>query len=184
VSLVVRAIQYRSNIALNIKIENKEKMRIYLDNCAFNRPFDDQSRIRVRLESEAKLYVQEKIEKKEIELVWSYILDIENDQNPFEEKRRAIEKWKSLAIVDVEETANLIEKANSFVTYGVRAKDALHVSSAIEGKADYFVTSAIEGKADYFVTTDDKLLKKLSAVDEIQAVNPLDIIGVIDEYND
>ncbi len=54
-------------------------MRVYLDNCAFNRPFDDQSQIRIRLESEAKLYIQEKIEKKEIELVWSYILDIEND---------------------------------------------------------------------------------------------------------
>ena len=147
-------------------------MRIYLDNCAFNRLFDDQSRIRIRLESEAKLYVQEKIKKKEIELVWSYILDIENDQNPFEEKRRAIERWKNLAIVDIEETPDLIEKANNFVTYGVKAKDALHVSSAIEGKADYFVT------------TDAKLLKKLSVVDEIQAVNPLDIIGVIDEHND
>ena len=147
-------------------------MRIYLDNCAFNRPFDDQSRIRIRLESEAKLYLQEKIEKKEIELVWSYILDIENDQNPFEEKRRAIEKWKNLAIVDIEETADLVEKANNLVTHGVKAKDALHVSSAIEGKADYFIS------------TDDKLLKKLSVVDEIQAVNPLDIIGVIDEHND
>ena len=147
-------------------------MRIYLDNCAFNRPFDDQNRIRIRLESEAKLYVQQKIEKKKIELVWSYILDIENDQNPFEEKRRAIEKWKNLAIVDIEETAGLMEKANNIVTYGVKAKDALHVSSAIQGKADYFVT------------TDDKLLKKLSGVDEIQAVNPLDIIGVIDEHND
>ena len=100
------------------------------------------------------------------------ILDIENDQNPFEEKRRTIEKWKNLTIVDIEETADLMEKANNFVKYGIKAKDALHVSSAIEGKADYFIS------------TDDKLVKKLSVVDEIQAVNPLDIIGVIDEHND
>lgn len=146
-------------------------MRVYLDNCALNRPFDNQSRIRIYLESEAKLYVQEKIEKKEIELIWSYILDIENDQNPFEEKRSAIEKWKKLAVVDIEETVNLVKKANSFVTYGVGAKDALHISSAIEGKADYFIT------------TDDKLLKKLSVVEEVRAVNPVDIVGVIDEYN-
>lgn len=34
-------------------------MRLYLDNCVFNRPYDDQSSIRVRLEAEAKLNIQE-----------------------------------------------------------------------------------------------------------------------------
>lgn len=33
-------------------------MRVYLDNCVMNRPFDDQSHIRIRLEAEAKLYIQ------------------------------------------------------------------------------------------------------------------------------
>jgi hypothetical protein len=28
-------------------------MRIYLDNCAYNRPFDDQSQIRISLEAQA-----------------------------------------------------------------------------------------------------------------------------------
>jgi len=28
-------------------------MRVYLDNCCYNRPFDDQSQLRVRLEIEA-----------------------------------------------------------------------------------------------------------------------------------
>ena len=36
-------------------------MRVYLDNCMFNRPFDDQGQIRIRLESEAKLYIQDQI---------------------------------------------------------------------------------------------------------------------------
>ena len=36
-------------------------MKIYLDNCCFNRPFDDQSQLRIRLESEAKLKIQEDI---------------------------------------------------------------------------------------------------------------------------
>ena len=44
-------------------------MRIYLDNCIFNRPFDDQSQIRIRLEAEAKLFIQDKIKNNEIELV-------------------------------------------------------------------------------------------------------------------
>jgi predicted nucleic acid-binding protein len=144
-------------------------MRLYLDNCAFNRPFDDQSRIRIRLETEAKLYIQERIKQGKVYLVWSYILDIENDQNPFEEKRSAIERWKKLAVVDIEETDTLKERANSFLAYGVKAKDALHVAAAIEGKADVFIT------------TDDGLLKKLAGVAKIQAANPIDIAGDIDD---
>lgn len=92
-----------------------DKMRIYLDNCAFNRPFDDQSQIRIRLESEAKLYIQDKIGQQEIELVWSYILDLENEQNPFEERKRAIEKWKSVAVLDIEETQELLAAANPLI---------------------------------------------------------------------
>ena len=87
-------------------------MRIYLDNCSLNRPFDDQSHIRIRIETEAKLYLQEKIKKLEIELIWSYILELENDQNPFEEKRLAIEKWEKLSTVNIDETENLIKRAD------------------------------------------------------------------------
>ena len=42
----------------------------------FNRPFDNQAQIRIRLESEAKLYIQDNIKSKVIELIWSYILEI------------------------------------------------------------------------------------------------------------
>lgn len=58
-------------------------MRVYLDNCCFNRPFDDQKQIRIRLETEAKLEIQQKILQNKIELAWSYILDFENEMNPF-----------------------------------------------------------------------------------------------------
>jgi hypothetical protein len=32
--------------------------KIYLDMCSYNRPFDDQEQMKVRLETEAKLYIQ------------------------------------------------------------------------------------------------------------------------------
>ena len=58
-------------------------MLIYLDNCCFNRPFDDQVQIRIRLETEAKLVIQDEIRAGTYLLAWSYILDYENNQNPF-----------------------------------------------------------------------------------------------------
>jgi len=50
-------------------------MNIYLDNCCFNRPFDDQSFIRIKLETDAKLHIQGKVRTHELELTWSYILE-------------------------------------------------------------------------------------------------------------
>ena len=52
-------------------------MRIYLDNCCFNRPYDNQSQIRIHLETEAKLHIQELIKKQELDLVVSYMLEYE-----------------------------------------------------------------------------------------------------------
>jgi hypothetical protein len=84
-------------------------MRVYLDNCCFNRPFDDQTQTRTRLEAEAKLEIQQRIINMNIELAWSYVLDYENQANPFEERREAIARWKDMSVVDVEETAAIIQ---------------------------------------------------------------------------
>ena len=56
-------------------------LKVYLDNCCFNRPFDDQMHIRIRIETEAKLYIQLKIVQRDFLLTWSYILDYENSMN-------------------------------------------------------------------------------------------------------
>lgn len=71
-----------------------KKIRVYLDNCCFNRPYDDQSSIMIRLETEAKLYIQQKVKDGEYELVWSYMLDYENEFNPNKGKKKLIEKWE------------------------------------------------------------------------------------------
>ncbi|MFO7884916.1 MAG: hypothetical protein R6U68_08850 [Desulfobacteraceae bacterium] len=42
------------------KFTEVQPMKIYLDNCCFNRPFDDQTSLRIRLETEAKLDIQAK----------------------------------------------------------------------------------------------------------------------------
>jgi len=144
-------------------------MRIYLDNCCFNRPFDDQSQLKIRLESEAKLFIQAKISTNQIQLAWSYILDYENECNPFEERRDSIKKWKKYAVIDIEETAGIIDKANAIMNFGVKSKDSLHVSCAVSSKCDYFLT------------TDDRLINSLKRFQEIAVVNPLSFISIMEE---
>lgn len=139
-------------------------MRIYLDNCMFNRPFDDQSHIRIRLEAEAKLYIQQQIRQGQFELVWSYILEFENAQNPYRDRQQAIQAWKKIAVVDIEESPSLLRTAQLLLAQGVKTKDALHVACAVESQAAFFLS------------TDDKLLRKLQTLNLITALNPMDYI--------
>lgn len=140
------------------------RMKIYLDNCCFNRPFDDQGQVRVRLEAEAKLEVQARVLRKELDLAWSYILDFENQANPFDQRRVAIEKWKLHAIIDVEETSRILDNANEFMKDGLRPKDALHLACADEAGCDVFLT------------TDDAMLRLGRGRTPVRVMNPVDFI--------
>ncbi|MFP4030887.1 MAG: hypothetical protein ACLFRG_08855 [Desulfococcaceae bacterium] len=139
-------------------------MKIYMDICCFNRPFDDQSQLRIKLESEAKLMIQDGIRSGRFELAWSYVLDFENENNPFEERKAQIEKWKLLSIMDTEETVDVLNHAKDLAHLGIKKLDALHVSCAIFSGCDFFIT------------TDDKVLKKNPLVKGIEIVDPFSFI--------
>ena len=143
-------------------------MKIYLDNCSFNQPFDDQSSMRIKLETEAKLFVQEKILIGKLQLIWSHILEYENMQNPFIERRNAIIEWKKIAAEKIEGTKSVVARASEFTRNGVKSKDALHIACAIEGEAEYFLT------------TDDNLLKKLAKTKELIVINPVNFIPILE----
>jgi hypothetical protein len=88
-------------------------LKLYLDLCCFNRPFDDQAQLKVKLETEAKLAIQERILVGVYALVWSYIMDFENANNPFQAKKNSIADWKTLACVHVVENNDILLSAES-----------------------------------------------------------------------
>ena len=116
------------------------KYRIYLDNCCFNRPYDDQTQLKVYLETQAKLYVQSLVYQKKIDLVWSFILSFENSQNIFHAKKMAISQWENLSSSFVEKSEEIKLIAKEIMTTGIKAADAAHVACAIAGNCDYFIT--------------------------------------------
>jgi hypothetical protein len=66
---------------------NKKQITIYLDNCCFNRPYDDQTQVRVEIEAKTKLFIQQLAADRKVLLVASSMLKYENSKNPFEERR-------------------------------------------------------------------------------------------------
>jgi len=136
--------------------------RLYLDNCSFNRPYDDQSLLKNHLEAQAKVYIQREILQGTYELAWSYVIDFEVSFNPFSDRKNQILKWKGIAIIDIDESNRVIALANEMMKGNIKPKDALHLACAIEAGCNYFIT------------TDGKLLNK--AIAKIIVVDPIDFV--------
>ena len=144
-------------------------MRIYLDNCCYNRPYDDQKQIRISLEAQAKIFIQNAIKRGEIELATSYILVYENNKNPFADKRNYIGNFiedYTAVFVDIDQVDEVISMAGEIMQSGVKEMDASHIACAI--KAD----------CDYFLTTDDRVLKFES--DKIKIMNPIEFLKILE----
>ncbi len=147
-------------------------MKLYLDLCCFNRPFDDQSQLLVRLQTEAKLEIQEMIRQREHSLIWSAVLDLENADNPDDERRIAIAEWKKIAQADLDTTDVIEQIADQFISVGVKSMDALHLATAKEANADWFVT------------TDNGILRKMRSYSEFGVLDPIDFIRELHERSD
>lgn len=140
-------------------------MRIYLDNCCFNRPYDDQSYMSISLEAQAKLHIQDLIRSGKLEMATSYMLVFENGQNPYEMRKTAITEFienYTTAYVSEAKLDEVSEQAHRIMSTGVKYKDACHVACAIMTECEYFLT------------TDRRLLKYQT--DKLKMMNPIDFV--------
>jgi predicted nucleic acid-binding protein len=139
--------------------------RLYLDMNIYNRPFDDQSQVRIRLETIAIHAILKAIKERRLSLIWSFMLEFENSLNPYEDIRLEIEMASSLASEDINMTKDILAEAKNLESKGIKPRDAIHLACAIKGKADCFLTC------------DDKLIKKAKFMqDEIVIISPIDFI--------
>ena len=141
---------------------------VYLDNCCYNRPYDDQNQPKVQLETQAKMLVQKMITDKKLNLIYSYVSEYENLRNPNKCNRSSISEFFKYAVtyVDYSHKSEIQTEMDEILKTGVKEMDALQVASAIVGKADYFLT------------TDKRLLKY--STDKIRIINPIEFIGMVE----
>ena len=148
-------------------------LRIYLDNCCYNRLFDDRSNIKNYLEREAVLIIMQKAFDGEFELVGSDILNIEigNISNP--EKRKNVEGVYNALVADNIEVNDSIEKRATEIRKlsNIKAFDSLHLASAEEG-------------ADVLITTDIKFLRNSQRLQpKIEVKNPIVFVTEVYDYD-
>jgi predicted nucleic acid-binding protein len=138
--------------------------KIYLDTCCLNRPFDDETQDRIRLEAEAVGLILAHFQAGEWEWIASEVIDLEVDQTPDPVKRGHVQLLlqhvhRSVAVTQLEAKRMLEVEA-----LGFRPLDALHLACAENGGAEVFLT------------TDDRLRRVASRVTtqlRVRVANPL-----------
>ena len=121
---------------------------IYLDVCTLCRPFDDQSFLRIRLETDAVNLIMSKIHDRQLQLAVSPVHFVEikaiSDSLERMELISIVERYGMSMEVD---TIVARKRAEELVRLGFGIADVAHVAFAEAGHAK-------------FITCDDKLLKK------------------------
>ena len=139
-------------------------MRVYLDNCCYNRPFDPQDQLRVAIETSAKMRVQALMRAGQVEYVWSAVLDYEVGKSPYLDRIGMSGSWSDQAAVFGPMNACMVERGAEIQTFGVKRLDALHLASAESVGCDWFLT------------TDKGILKKLRNLGQMRIANPVDFV--------
>lgn len=145
--------------------------RVYLDICAIQRPLDEQSQLRVRLETEAVLGVLAACASGLIELVVSDVHFVETARNPHPNRRDFALEVLDLASKQVEVSDEVATRATDYGRSGLDAADALHLSAAVEAGVDFFCT------------TDDRLASRSRRVntERTHVVTPLELVTRLDQ---
>lgn len=136
---------------------------MYLDACCLNRPFDDQSQERVRLEAEAVTLFIRLVDAREHEWATSEAVEDELGRMPSEERRVCVLALLKHATDRLHVSQVAWELARGYLGQGIRAMDALHLAVAETGRCDILLT------------TDDPFLRKAARLQprpRVRVANP------------
>lgn len=112
-----------------------------MDACCLNRPFDDQSQERIRLETEAIILILSRLQKGDWEQIGSEVLDFEIEQTRDLERRVRVRVLARAARRLVPLEKEIVERAHALAAMGFHAIDALHLACAEAGGAEVFLTT-------------------------------------------
>jgi hypothetical protein len=146
-------------------------MRLYLDVCCLNRPYDDQQIDRNRLEAEAVIAILGRIRQGRHILISSAVIDREVSACSDLEKAELVRENLAMAREHVEVTDKELRRWRDLVESGFRELDALHLACAESARCELLMT------------TDDKLVKRAAvyaALLRVNVINPLRFVTEVE----
>lgn len=141
-------------------------LKLYLDNCCYNRPFDNLEQEKINLEANAIENIFTKCINKEIEIYKSMAIDFEISKIKSDTKRRQVEDlYDAMELIEITYSAEIKQRAKELRQFNIKDMDSLHLAFA-ESKA-----------VDYFITTDRLLINASKRANlKIKVINPIEFI--------
>lgn len=102
-------------------------LKIYLDNCCYNRPFDDFKIEKNGLEANAKMFIQSLVKYKSIALYYSFMSQIEIDDSPYKERKEYILDFveaNAVGFIGKRRFDEIETLAEKIMQSGIKKKDA------------------------------------------------------------
>jgi len=141
----------------------KDKQSLYLDVCTLCRPFDDQSQMRIHLETNAYYLILQAIRSAQYDMIVSPV--------HFEEVNAISDTQEKQEILTILATLGIQAQCDQVATRA-RAED-LHTQRF--GVADAAHVAFAEATAQVFLTCDDRLVKKCKREQVLVSVmNPVE----------
>lgn len=149
-------------------------MRLYLDCCCYNRPFDDLTQNRIHDESDAILSILNRSRTDNSTILGSQVLKMEiNKISDFAKKAKvqmlyqAINEEISFS-ADIQARARYIQQGSA-----IHSMDSLHIASAEAGHADVLLS------------TDDRLIRACKKLDlDVRVMNPVSYLAEVIEHDE
>lgn len=140
--------------------------KIYFDVCCYNRPFDDLSQGKIRLETEAILGIVNQCIQKECKVFTSSAIDFELDKmSESYKKQQVLIFYNSIDKQNISYDEKINIRAKELSKYNIRYLDGLHVAFCESSEIEYLVTT-------------DKVLINAAKKAELgtKVVNPVEFI--------
>ncbi len=141
-------------------------LKLYLDNCCYNRLFDDLTQEKVNLEANAIENIFRKHINKEVEIYKSMAIDFEISKIKSDNKKRQVEDlYDAMELTEIDYSEEIKQRAIELRQYNIKDMDSLHLAFAESEDVDYFITT-------------DRLLINASkrANLKIKVINPIEFI--------
>ena len=141
-------------------------LKLYLDNCCYNRPFDDLEQEKINLEANAIENIFRKHINKKVEIYKSMAIDFEISKIKSDNKRRQVEDlYDAMELTEIDYSEEIKKRAIELRQYNIKDMDSLHLAFAESKDVDYFITA-------------DRLLINASkrANLKIKVINPIEFI--------
>lgn len=149
-------------------------MRLYFDVCCYSRLFDDQTQVKIYMESEAVLNIINIAKQSNEDIIGSSALDLEIDQIDNIEKREKIKYFYHQTITEkTDYTQNVLNRVKEISEQTkIKTLDSFHLSFAENSNVDILLT------------TDARFEKYCSKMNlKVKVINPIKYLMEVLQYD-